>query len=630
MAGVALGVDLPIGATAGFLVGVGTAAVTHLILGSPGGRPTRRAVAEGLADLGITATTVTDAPMLLAGSVMFRAQGDPRGPLAVKAYGRDAWDGQLLTSTWNALVRTGQTPEVGAARLPRAEHEALACVLAERAGVPVLPVVAVGLTVDQDVLVVSHAPAEPLLTAEVGDDGLSSAWQALDALHGAGMSHGAISTDTVVRDASGRVVLTDFAAATITADPRDQHVDEARLLVAAAVAVGPERSLATAHHELGRERFAQLLPFLQPAALDLAARRGVRSQTWGIKDLSQQASALLDAKPPPREKLARASLGGIAKLVFLGLFGYWIVGFVSGVDWSAVGQAIRGADLGLLLAGLALSPVVQVWLSIATLGATLVALRYVPVLMLQYGIQFIGLIVPSSAARVALEVRFFTGWGMGPGQAMSVGVIDSVMGFAVQLTLIGVILLTGVVAFAPPTPSTASAQPTPDSGPSLLVVLAVVAVVAIIATLLFPASRRQVRSLWPRVRASVGTQLVEARGSLAVLRHPSRLGLMVLGNLGAQTTQALILGLCLAAFGQHESFAGLVLVNTFVSLFAGFMPVPGGMGVAEAGLTVGLQALGVPSEIAVSTAIMFRMATFYLPPLWGSVAMGWLRRHEYV
>ena len=34
--------------------------------------------------------------------------------------------------------------------------------------------------------------------------------------------------------------------------------------------------------------------------------------------------------------------------------------------------------------------------------------------------------------------------------------------------------------------------------------------------------------------------------------------------------------------------------------------------------------------VAVSTAIAFRLVTFYLPPLWGSVAMRWLRRHQYV
>jgi uncharacterized membrane protein YbhN (UPF0104 family) len=52
--------------------------------------------------------------------------------------------------------------------------------------------------------------------------------------------------------------------------------------------------------------------------------------------------------------------------------------------------------------------------------------------------------------------------------------------------------------------------------------------------------------------------------------------------------------------------------------------------VAEAGLTAGLQAIGVPGAVAVSTAVTFRLVTFYLPPLWGSFAMRWLRRNSYV
>ena len=45
------------------------------------------------------------------------------------------------------------------------------------------------------------------------------------------------------------------------------------------------------------------------------------------------------------------------------------------------------------------------------------------------------------------------------------------------------------------------------------------------------------------------------------------------------------------------------------------MPVPGGMGVAEAGYTAGLVALGVPNAAAMSTAMSFRLVTFYLPPM---------------
>ena len=80
-----------------------------------------------------------------------------------------------------------------------------------------------------------------------------------------------------------------------------------------------------------------------------------------------------------------------------------------------------------------------------------------------------------------------------------------------------------------------------------------------------------------------------------------------------------------------EKMMQLILwVCPAVSLFAGLMPVPGGVGVAEAGYTYGLQAIGVPSAIAVATALAFRLVTFYLPPLWCSQAMSWLRRNAYV
>ena len=90
----------------------------------------------------------------------------------------------------------------------------------------------------------------------------------------------------------------------------------------------------------------------------------------------------------------------------------------------------------------------------------------------------------------------------------------------------------------------------------------------------------------------------------------------------------MILGLCLEAFGYTRP-RGVILVNTVVSLFAGFMPVPGGMGVAEAGYTAGL-GLSASDAAAMSTAIAYRLVTFYLPPIWGAFAMRWLRRHEFV
>ena len=151
-----------------------------------------------------------------------------------------------------------------------------------------------------------------------------------------------------------------------------------------------------------------------------------------------------------------------------------------------------------------------------------------------------------------------------------------------------------------------------------------------IITLAVPKYRTAVRLAVPRYRALLSSQAASAMTALRVLRSPPKVAMILAGNLGAQLLQAIILGLCLRSFGYPATMAELLLVNTIANLFAGFMPVPGGMGVAEAAYTAGLVALGVPNAAAMSTAIAFRMVTYYLPPVWGAMAMRWLRQHSYL
>jgi uncharacterized protein (TIRG00374 family) len=84
----------------------------------------------------------------------------------------------------------------------------------------------------------------------------------------------------------------------------------------------------------------------------------------------------------------------------------------------------------------------------------------------------------------------------------------------------------------------------------------------------------------------------------------------------------------LRAFGQDVGFADVVLVNECVALFAGLMPVPGGVGVTEAALTAGYTAIGVDSSTAIAAALCYRLVTFYIPPCFGYFALGSLRRQR--
>ena len=81
---------------------------------------------------------------------------------------------------------------------------------------------------------------------------------------------------------------------------------------------------------------------------------------------------------------------------------------------------------------------------------------------------------------------------------------------------------------------------------------------------------------------------------------------------------------------QHASIATLITVNTLAAIVGGAVPVPGGLGVVEAGLIAGLTSAGIPQDQAVAAVLIQRFCTAYLPPVWGFLTLTWMRRREYV
>ena len=102
------------------------------------------------------------------------------------------------------------------------------------------------------------------------------------------------------------------------------------------------------------------------------------------------------------------------------------------------------------------------------------------------------------------------------------------------------------------------------------------------------------------------------------------------GNLVEQILFAMGLTICVYAVGGSVRLPEVIFINTMVSLFAGLLPIPGGIGVTEAGLTAGLVATGVPEDTAVAAVLIYRLCTYYLPPIWGWYAMKWLTDRDYL
>jgi uncharacterized membrane protein YbhN (UPF0104 family) len=137
--------------------------------------------------------------------------------------------------------------------------------------------------------------------------------------------------------------------------------------------------------------------------------------------------------------------------------------------------------------------------------------------------------------------------------------------------------------------------------------------------------------LIPALRNKVVPQIKAAFRSLwAVAGSGQKLAQLFGGALVTEVLFALTLDASCRAYGIHFPLSQLLLVNVVASTLAGLVPVPGGIGAAEAAIAGGLVALGIPESTAFAVALTHRICTYYTPPIWGYFSLRWLRRTGHV
>ena len=117
---------------------------------------------------------------------------------------------------------------------------------------------------------------------------------------------------------------------------------------------------------------------------------------------------------------------------------------------------------------------------------------------------------------------------------------------------------------------------------------------------------------------------------MAVAKSRSKRVQLFAGNLATPLLFSLTLGAACHAYGVELSLGQLVTVNIAASVLASVVPVPGGVGIAEATLAAGLSAVGVPQSAAFAIALTHRLCRYYLPPVWGYLSLRWLTRNGYL
>jgi uncharacterized membrane protein YbhN (UPF0104 family) len=456
---------------------------------------------------------------------------------------------------------------------------------------------------------------------EITDDVLNDIFGQLMALREGRIAHGRLSARTIVAEAEGRAGFVDFRGASTVATPDQLNRDMAAVLATAAEVVGPERAVAAAVRTVPTEAVVGALPFLQRAALDSTSSRSLRHKKAVLTALREQGAEAVGVEVPKLIEPRRISW--VTLLLVIGtLIGGWaLIGVLINVtkSWST----ITGADWGWVAVVFVLAQAAYPAIAITTVGSVTDPLPYGRTVALELSDTFVGL-AGGSMAVLATRVRFFQQEGYSGTVAVSSGVLVSTASWIVKGALFIIALPIALSNFHFNEPSDSGS----GSGDSHLVWLIVLAVIVVgVATGLVLAVPR-----WRRLAAAkLRPRASEVWEHLRVLAtHPRNLVEIFGGNVAAQIFVALALGAALHAFGQHLGLATLLIVLTLGSMLGGISPVPGGMGVVEAGMIIGLTAAGISEQDAVAAVFVQRLFTAYLPPIWGWFVLVWMRKKEYL
>ncbi len=617
----------PTAVLAAILIAMAAAAMARLVIGTTAGRLTGHDVLALVGALGVSIGEIAVLKRRMDGLILVETTGPDDEPLYVKVHGRDAAESRLVLRLWRTLAYRDGGTTLGHARVPGLEHETLATLLAAARGAPVWPVVAAGRPAGPDEALVLHRSGTRLADVASGafearDAG--AAWQALAATHAAGVAHLGITAHSMAWLDDRSVVFTDLEEAVIAPGPERLHTDRAQLFVLLATLVGADAALDSAEAALGQENLAAMLPYVQTAALPTTLRVAVHGARLDIEAFRKVAAERAGVSEPELAKLRRLSWGSLIRTGLLILAAGTILSAASNLDREELANELAGASIALIVVGFIVAQTPRFTQAISTLGSVPARLPLGPVYVMQLATSFLNIALPSAAARMALNIRFFQRQGVPPGTAVTSGLIASFVGNAVQA-----VMLIGILAFSSISFDVPGSEPSSggDSSHSFILALILLALAALAVGIVLAITVKRYRravvakwhAWWPDVRAS-----------LKPLQDPQKLLQLLGGSVATELLFALALWIFVAAIGTDISLVDALYVNLAASLIAMFIPIPGGIGVTEGAMVYGLTGLGVSQETAFAAVIVYRIATFYLPPAWGYFAMQWLEKKRYI
>ncbi|WP_235001783.1 lysylphosphatidylglycerol synthase domain-containing protein [Arcanobacterium ihumii] len=454
---------------------------------------------------------------------------------------------------------------------------------------------------ESSVLIASHAITDPILTVESGskitDSNLDEFWGELLRAHQHGLCHGNIENSHVTVSDKG-LCLRAWQSGSINTPDTARRIDLAQTVSMFAAIFGVQRAVASLKRSIPLDQIISLAPFLQRTIMPPETREAFRGNKkfQELRDALQvEVPETSSVEPVP---LRRFSIKTIVT-VTIGVVAVYLL--LGSMNFNDVSEAIQEASIGWMIASFLSGLVTYLGAGITLKAYTPERLPLRDSVLVQVAASVVTLVAPAGIGPAALNLRFLQKRGVATTAALAtVSLVQLAQLVTTLLLLLALTLVSGQI--------TSFSMPSAPFMTGIGIVLVLIGVLFLI-----PALRSWI---WAKVKPS----LVQVWPRMLWLgTHPQRILLGLAGSVIMTAAFVLCFGFALKSFGYELPAVTLTVTYLVANSVGSAVPSPGGIGPVEAALTGGLVIAGIPYSVAFSTAVLYRLFTF-----WGRVPLGWI------
>lgn len=437
----------------------------------------------------------------------------------------------------------------------------------------------------------------------------------VDAANMRGITHRRITPETIARLEDGTPVVAGWQNGDVASDSTNIALDKVQLLTLIAACTDIDTSIKAALNAWGADKLAEILPFMQKAAIPASTRS---LPSWNKKvfehlcnKLSQTVALHTDEEDYDTVRLARFNIRFFVSLV-LAIIAIAVIA----TQWhpQEVFAALKHANNLMVLLCFIFSMLAWVGSAI-TLGSFMDDQKPSSTILFasQAASGFTAVSMPAGVGPAFVNMQLLKKNGYNSTQATAItSAVWLIQALITTIVLLVIGIFTGKNVLS-------------GMIPTHMLITVIGIITLLICTLMaIPKARKIIRKHYLPILSDYGRQIKE------LVSHPLQL---IGGSFGAIVLVACIgLGywVALLAFGYYANPWETILLFILANTAGSAIPTPGGLGAVEASLTFAFTSVGVPPTIALSATLLYRLMFYWLRIPIGAFAMNWLSSRELV